>query len=88
MPRPWLVGVSRGTNEDILERLGTEQIFNLITAKTWNYKTQEDFYHTRDKALMSLLFLTAGRISEVLALTKEQFDVQADRDFIIVETWY
>lgn len=33
---------------------------------------------------MSLLFLTAGRVSEVLSLTKEQFDSQADRNFIII----
>jgi hypothetical protein len=84
MPQPWLVGVVRRTNEDIKKRLGIQQINDLIVAKTWPYKTEQDFYHTRDKALMGLLFLTAGRISEVLSLTKEQFDFQADRNFIIV----
>lgn len=33
---------------------------------------------------MALLFLTAGRISEVLSLAKEQFDFEADRNFIII----
>jgi len=80
MPRPWLVGVSRRTNEDIKKRLSLEQIYNLITAKSWPYKTGLDFYPIRDKALMALLFLTAGRISEVLSLTKEQFDFEADKN--------
>jgi len=84
MPQAWLVDVKRRTNEDIKERFGIEQIHNLITSKEWPYKTQEDFYHARDKALMSLLFLTAGRISEVLSLTKEQFDMEADRNFVII----
>ncbi len=84
MPRPWLVGVSRRTNEDITKRLGLEQIYNLITEKMWPYKEKREFYIKRDRALMALLFLTAGRISEVLSLRKEQFDTQADKDFIII----
>jgi len=84
LPRPWLVGVSRRTNEDIKKRLSLEQIYNLITSKSWPYKVGLDFYPIRDKALMALLFLTAGRISEVLSLTKEQFDFQADKNFIII----
>jgi len=52
--------------------------------KAWPYKTRRDFFEARDQALMSLLFLTAGRISEVLSLTKEQFDFEADKDFIII----
>jgi integrase len=82
--QPWLVNVSRRTNEDIKERLGIEQIYNLITSEIWPYKTERDFYITRDRALMALLFLTAGRVSEVLSLTKEQFDFQADKNFIII----
>lgn len=84
MPQHWLVGVSRRTNEDIKKRLGIEQIYNLITSERWPYKTYQDFYHTRDKALMALLFLTASRITEVLSLKKEQFDFQADKNFIII----
>lgn len=84
LPRPWLVGVKRRTNEDIKKRLGVEQIYSLITSKIWPYKERREFYYKRDRALMALLFLTAGRISEVLPLTKEQFDFQADRNFIII----
>ncbi len=84
MPQPWLVGVSRRTNEDIKRRLSLEQIYTLITSKSWPYKVGLDFYPVRDKALMALLFLTAGRISEVLSLSKEQFDFEADRNFIVI----
>jgi hypothetical protein len=84
MPQPWLVGVKRRTLEDIKARLGLEQIHNLITSKEWPYKTDWERYHKRDRCLMALLFLTAGRVSEVLSLTREQFDFEADRDFIII----
>ncbi len=84
MPQPWLVGVSRRTNEDIKRRLSLEQIYTLINSKSWPYKVGLDFYPIRDRALMALLFLTAGRISEVLSLTKEQFDFEADQNFIII----
>ena len=84
MPQPWLIGVERRTNEDIKERLSIEQVYMKIRSEVWNYKTNWDFYQARDKALMSLLFLTAGRISEVLSLTKEQFDSEADKNFIII----
>jgi hypothetical protein len=84
LPRPWLVGVSRRTNEDIKERLSIEQIYMKIRDRTWPYKTNMEFYELRDKALMGLLFLTAGRISEVLSLTREQFDFEADRNFLII----
>jgi integrase len=84
MPRPWLVNVRRRTNEDIKKRLGLEQIHSLITGKTWPYKERREFYYIRDRALMALLFLTAGRISEVLSLTREQFDVEAYRNFIVI----
>ncbi len=84
MPQSWLIGVSHRTNEDIKRRLSLEQIYTLITAKSWSYKTKLWFYPKRDRALMALLFLTAGRISEVLSLTKEQFDFVADQNFVII----
>lgn len=84
MPQPWLTGVVRRTNEDIKKRLGIGQIYTLIVSETWPYKAEQDFHHTRDKALMALLFLTAGRVSEVLSLRKEQFDFEADKNFIII----
>lgn len=84
MPQPWLEGVKRRTLEDIKAHLGLEQIYNLITTKTWPYKIDMENYIRRDRCLMALLFLTAGRISEVLSLTREQFDFQADPNFVII----
>jgi len=45
MPRPWLVGVGRRTNEDIKKRLGLEQIYNLVMAKAWPYKEKRVLLH-------------------------------------------
>ena len=84
MPQPWLVGVKRRTLEDIKEFLRPSQVYRLITAETWPYKTQPSFYHTRDRALMALLYLTCGRVTEVLSLRKSQFVMDEDPDFVII----
>jgi site-specific recombinase XerD len=75
MSQPWLVGVKRRTLEDIKEFLRPSQIYRLITVETWPYKTQMEFYQARDRALMSLLYLTCGRITEVLSLKKSQYSL-------------
>jgi len=59
------------------------EVYDLITRKEWQYKggqfnkkgTQygRDKYHSRDKALLALLYLTSGRINEVLRVKKNQF---------------
>ena len=84
MPQPWLIGIKRRTLEDIKEFLRPTQIHQLITRKTWPYKTKFDFYYARDRALMALLYLTCGRITEVLSLKKRQFVMDEDPDFIII----
>ena len=84
MPQPWLIGIKRRTLEDIKEFLRPSQIFSLITAKAWPYKTQMEFYHARDKALLALLYLTCGRVSEVLSLKKGQFVFDEDPNFVII----
>jgi site-specific recombinase XerD len=71
-------------NRNIDRRLRPREIYELITMRTLSYKTTPDFYHARDKALLSLLYLTAGRITEVLRLKKSQFDSETDKDFIII----
>jgi hypothetical protein len=43
-----------------------------------------DFYHARDRALMALLYLTCGRITEALSLKKSQFVMDEDPGFIII----
>lgn len=81
---PWLVGVKRRTLEDIKEFLGPSQICRLITAKTRPYKTQWDFTHPRNKALIALLCLRCGRITEVLSLKKSQFVIDEGPEFVII----
>ena len=83
MPRPWLIGVKRRTLNDVYF-LRPSEIYELVTSKSWPYKTNKEFYESRDKALMALLYLTCGRITEVLSLTKKQFDFETDENFIII----
>lgn len=45
----------------------------LMRSPGWAYKTNLDFYHKRDRALVALTYLIAARISEVLRLEKNQF---------------
>jgi len=51
----------------------------IVESSGWPYKTDADFYHTRDRALVALTYLLGGRISEVLRLRKNQFIEQKDR---------
>jgi len=56
-----------------------EHLYNtLVKAKGWVYKTDMDFFQSRDKALVALLYLGDFRISEVLPLTVENFDMRDD----------
>lgn len=82
--RPWLQGVGRRTLKDVRRTWSPQEIYDLITAKTWPYKQNWPFYHCRDKAFLSLLYLTAGRVGEILSLIRSQFDLEADQDFIII----
>lgn len=75
---------SRRANVNIQHRLRPDEVYELIAVKTLSYKTTPEFYHSRDRALLSLLYLTAGRITEVLLLNKSQFDFESDTDFIII----
>jgi len=83
VPQPWLIGIKRRTLNDVYF-LRPNEIYEIITNKTWPYKTNKEFYEKRDRALMALLYLTCGRISEVLSLKKKQFDLESEPDFIIV----
>ncbi|MEM3000502.1 MAG: hypothetical protein QXX34_08275 [Candidatus Bathyarchaeia archaeon] len=83
MPRPWLMSVKRRTLNDVYFQRPSE-IYQLITTKSWPYKTNKEFFEKRDKALMALLYLTCGRITEVLSLTKKQFDLESEPNFVII----
>lgn len=52
---------------------------NIVKSDGWPYKTEMKFYRTRDKALVSLLYLLALRVSEALRLKKEQFLIEKSR---------
>lgn len=57
------------------------QIYHdIIGSEGWGYKTNKDFYLKRDRALLSLLYVLALRISEALRLTQEQFIIGERKD--------
>ena len=56
----------------------------IIYGKMWQYKTNTEYYHTRDKALVALTYLLAGRISEILRLKTSQFYTEKAR--VIVQS--
>lgn len=65
------------------------QIAAIIRHNKWPYKTRRDFYHTRDLALASLLFLTSGRINEVLRVSKDQFEeYEPDPEILLLRSFY
>ena len=51
----------------------------IVYGKGWSYKTDVEFYRTRDRALAALTYLLGGRISEILRLKKNQFIVGEDK---------
>ena len=46
---------------------------SLIASEGWHYKSRQEFYLTRDRSLVALLYLGDFRISEVLPIIKKQF---------------
>jgi len=44
----------------------------------------KDYCRERDKAFISTLFLTGGRVGEVVALRKDNFDFDSNQDFCVV----
>jgi len=72
------------TLKDIKYRLSPKQVYDLICGKVYPYAWRRVFYQTRDRALLALLYLTGGRISEVLRLRKSQFDRLIDPNFVVI----
>lgn len=67
MPRRTLKYIKRyPTPQQLYEKI--------ISAKGYNYKTDKQFYLVRDRSLVAITYLLAARISEVLRLTKSQFE--------------
>src|SRR3972149_1652677 len=88
--KPWLQtkikqeGKLHRTLEDIDRKLEPKEVWNMTHARHWPYKANKDALIHRDRALLDLLYVGAPRISEALRLRKEQFDVNADFEFVLI----
>jgi len=58
--------LKRRVVSQITEYLMPQEIYGLITRTEHLYKTQQSFYATRDRAFMSMCYVSGGRISEVV----------------------
>jgi len=80
--------VKRRTLKDIEYYPTPVEIYETITTNPgWPYKRKAEFYITRDRALVCVLYLLAIRVSEALRLRKMQFLFPEDtgiQDRIIV----
>ncbi len=82
----WLdkVRKEKRTLKDIKRYEPPQKILRVIEeSPVWHYKTDLEFHEKRDRALLALLYLTGGRVNEVLKVKKSLFDF-SDRDFIII----
>lgn len=85
----WLNSVrsTRRTLKDIKRFVDPIAIYRMIVdAPIWMYKRNLSFFAKRDRALLSLLYLTGGRINEVLRLRKSQFSFD-DPEFIVIKDY-
>lgn len=55
----------------------------LMASAGWQYKTRQDYFLTRDRALVALLYLGDFRAIEVLPLTKANFEAKSQ--YILVK---
>jgi len=82
--------VRKEAEQGTLEYMEPKDIYNLIvTGPAWPYKTRRQFYQTRDRALPALLYLTSGRVNEVLRVHSGQFHLdEEDPDFMVLRGFY
>lgn len=94
MKELWEYGLDRRTLNKLRESneidyKNPSQMLRIIKHGQWEYKTDTDYYHKRDLALASLLYLTSGRINEVLRLKTSQFSMdETDPDFMIIQNFW
>ncbi len=86
-------GKNRRTLTDIAYYPEPDEIYRtLINSEGWEYKTRQSFYLTRDRAMVSLLYLLAVRVSEVLRLKRDQFIMPYEeggrKDSVVVRAIY
>ena len=84
----WGLKMTRRTLKFIEYYPTAKEIYRLIMdGEGWLYKGSKQFYLRRDRALVSLLYLVALRVSEVLRLRRNQFlfpDETGKEDFILI----
>src|SRR4030042_3503882 len=69
----------RKTLSQITEYPEPEDLYKkLMDAEGWSYKTNMEYYKSRDRALVALLYLGDFRVSEVLTLTKDNLKKKSD----------
>lgn len=75
-------------SKDRFKYLEPSQMLRVIHRNKWEYKQDVDFYEKRDLALASLLYLSSGRINEVLRLRVNQIIPDDDPEFMIIQAFY
>lgn len=94
MPLSWLEGIiKRSVEKDYQFYDPPHIIWRKINRDVWEYKRRTD-YHLRDLALMSILYLSTSRVSEIVrsnviggakgSITKDQF--VSINDFIMLRS--
>lgn len=89
VPLPWLKDVKRRSVEEDYKFFDPPRVvWEKINGPVWEYGTRQVFYETRDRAFMSLEYLSTCRVSELCradlgagykpSVTKDQFSVDGD----------
>jgi len=66
MPQSWLIGAKKRSIEKDKFYDPPNIIWEKINQGVWPYKRYVEFYHRRDLALMSTLYLTCSRVIEIV----------------------
>ena len=67
MPQPWLEGIKRRSVEfDFRYYDPPGRIWEILNRQTWEYKKNPVIHKVRDLALMSVLYWSSSRISEIV----------------------
>ena len=81
-----LAGFKKRTLRDIEGYLSPGELYEILeAAKPLTYTETPELYVARDKALVAITYLTAARISEVLKLRLNMFELDEKGRFIIIK---
>jgi len=76
-------GANRRVLEDIPYYPSPKELYHkIIEGLGWKYKVKMDYYKTRDRALLCLLYLAGLRVSEALRIHKDQ--VEETKEYVEV----